>query len=114
MRRRVPTVKATGRWFHKFHGNYWCVVVLYFESADHAKAALPRLAGFRVADKSPDALVTSASGRMTDKLLRTLKKYRVGDKTHAIDGLPFSIDCGPDFEIAVPVEAVPVATPKTA
>ncbi len=114
MRRRVPTVKATGRWFHKFHGTYWCVVVLCFESEANAKAALPRLPGFQLGDKSPDALVISATGKAIKKLLSTLKKYRVGDKTHAIDGLPFSIDCGPDFDIAVPVEAVQAAPPTTA
>jgi hypothetical protein len=112
-RRKVATVRATGRWYHKFHGTYWCVVVLIFKDAEQAKAALPRLPGFNVADKYPEGLVITAQEKSTRALLRTLKRYRVGDKTHPIDGLPFSIDYGPDFDLEVPIAMAPVATPAT-
>jgi hypothetical protein len=85
------------------------VVVLIFETEAHARAALPQLPGFSVGDKSPNALVTTAKGKGTTRLLRLLNRYRVGDKTHAIDGLPFSIDCGPRFDVAIPVEHLPIA-----
>lgn len=106
-----PLAHASGRVFHKFHGNYWCVVVLCFDNAEQAAAALAVLPGFAVAENATDALVASFTGKAVDKAMRLLKKHRIGDKTHEIAGVPFSIDCGPEFEIAVPVDALPAAAP---
>jgi hypothetical protein len=103
-----PTVAAHGRVFHKFHGTYWCFVVLIFKSAQDANAALPKLKGFEVSDNATDALVRTASGKDVKRTMRMLERWRTGDKTHAVDGVPFSIDCGPEFTIAVPVDAQPV------
>ena len=102
------TLAAHGRVFHKFHGTYWCFVVLIFEGTAQATVALAKLPGFSVSDNSTDALVKSATGKDVGKTMRMLRKWRTGDKTHAIDGVPFSIDCGPEFTIAVPVDAQPV------
>ncbi len=104
-----PTLAAHGRVFHKFHGTYWCFVVLIFEGPSQATAALAKLPGFSVSDNSTDALVKSATGKDVGKTVRLLQKWRTGDKEHAIDGVPFSIDCGPEFTIAVPVDVPPVS-----
>ena len=105
-RRARRTVSAYGRVYHKFHGTYWCFIVLIFGSNANAVAAMPLLPGFSISEHSADALVKSATGKEVGKTIRRLKRFRTGDKTHAIDGVPFNIDCGPEFTIAVPVESV--------
>lgn len=112
MPKRKPRVKATGRLYHKFHGTYWCCIVLIFDSPEHASMAVHRLHGFTVADKHPDALIATATGKTIDRIVRMLKRLRTGDKRDSIDGMVTSIDHGPEFTISVPVEHVPVTTAK--
>jgi hypothetical protein len=113
-RPRKPRARARGQLFHKFHGNYWAVIVLVFDTAEEATAALPRLRGFEVGAKDPAALVMSAKGKGVDRAVRMLEKHRVGDKSEGIGGVAHSIDHGPDFELAVPVDLVKAAPASTA
>lgn len=110
-RHRKPRVHAWGRLHHKFHGTYWCAIVLCFENAEAARAALCRLHWFTVSIKHDDVLVATLTGKAIDVTVRKLERMRVGDKKERIDGMPYSIDYGPDFEIEVMVDAAPVATP---
>lgn len=103
-RPKKPRVHATGQLFHHFHGTYWCAIVLQFKDAEQARKALPRLQGFEVGKKHAEVLVVSLIGRAIDRTVRRLNKLRVGDKSLEIDGTPFSIDYGPEFEIEVIVD----------
>ncbi len=114
-------MKANGRLRHCFHGTYVAIVVLQFESPDHATSALGTLrSAWKVSDKNPSVLRWEGSSEELDAMKTSLARYDVqispcgwdhcGKKQCAdqpIDSLAHSIDYGPGFTVDVP-PSVPI------
>jgi len=105
-------MKGEGRLAHKFHGTYWCAIVIGFDSADHAIDAQRALGDpWKVHPKEPKALIAALDSAQLDAFktkyapkARPCKRRdcRHGCVDAAIDNLNHSVDVGPIFDVEIP------------
>lgn len=124
----MKTATGTGRLFHKFHGTYWCIIVIRFQSAELAALAMaainaaittafkalgekPRdkegkeietIRQWVVSEKEPAAIHWNGLGNQL-KIVKDIFIDQWGCK-QPIDDRNHSIDYGDEFTIEVPIE----------
>jgi hypothetical protein len=104
---------ARGQLFHHFHGTYSASLLLVFASKDEATKSLAILGdGWKPAAKEPCAVLSTLSSDELDAFKARHEKglaikpcgrskCRSQCAHQAIDGVPHSVDVGPEFTLTL-------------
>ena len=104
-------INAKGILAHKFHGNYWCVIALQFDSEENARDGMLVLnksllnaacARQYAIGKHPEVLVWQGNSEELSICKVVLGSF--GADVNKIDSIAKSIDHGEWFAVSIPME----------